>query len=55
MWVYHYVSGVLEYIIITENEDFDIDANCKPGYEMVDKYEFEGDTGSLPVDYVLQK
>lgn len=58
MKIYHYTElhGDREYVILTEDDDFDVKDNCVPGF-MHDKdspYEFDGDTtGALPMDLNL--
>ena len=59
MKIYHYeeVTGGGEYIILTEQDDdeFDVTANCVPGYRLSPRSpsEFDGDTGILPMDRPL--
>jgi len=55
MKIYHYLEtdGEREYIILTEDPDFSIEDNERPGYEHYKTYEFEGNTDSLPLDREL--
>ena len=54
MIIYHYIgpanAAISEYIILSEDDDFDIAENARPGFHLDAKYLFEGDTGSLPLE-----
>jgi hypothetical protein len=48
------LSGVTEYIFITEDDNFDIDDNCAPGFTHDHTYDIDGDElEMLPMDQLL--
>ena len=61
MYIYHFTSdndqpGNNEYLIMSdfEYDSDELDSNTRNGFQFTHRYIFEGDTGSLPLDWELK-